>query len=642
MAKTISLNFIAHEYQRVADIKLLNLNDVKIGGVVEGQKGQPPSIDKYLEDKNNKKRIEDYINYILLISLKKLDEMNNNSLYIGCSDVRKERGEKISVFMSSGEPNENSLINGIIGAATVTVENKRHNNMYISPETIKEIKVNIQFESRYDSVYRNKVNESDENINESDENLKDLDEELKDLDDNSNDNSNDTASHFIGNGSMEYPKTKSYFAAMLLTHGEIDNFNDSVYCSNNALFDFLLVDVLFRQIKEARPKGFFRTYRRFEGNDDRLKGTIDIARHIRLNAGQKNGKVAYSYRANTVNNYLNVLILKAFTYVKKKYPGLVNRKLDKETTVRDFFNALCYEVNEQEVSLQKAISNNLKPISHPYYKEYEAVRVTCLRILRNDSISIFDSTNGEVNGFLYYAPDLWEDYLKSCFDVCKGELAVSAQDSKKYIAKSNSDGYLFTSRPDFLCTSMPDFSFYNRNGEAMLILDAKLRPVWQYIISNESLFQRKYRKEFGLSEDIDKCIRDMVVLGTNSTGVVFPMDESWSQRKYIKELLRSEELEQYMGTIKRTFSKASETTYFYTLPHIIPKSIDFPSYNEWKKRFNIYRKLFIISMIRVIFAYAPNEELEIKGKKYFAEIVEIRENDPDAYQKWLEEEEAEK
>ena len=548
MSKTISLNFIAHDYQRVADIKLLNF-DFEIGGVT-GKQGRPSKIDKYLENENYRKKVEKYIDFLLLKSLEILDKEDDTSLYIGCSDVRKKRNEKISVFMNRGVHNEDSRINGVIGAATVIVDNDKFNGMSISGAD--ELMVNIQFESRYDSVYVNKNEDSNDKL---------------------------ISSHFSANkeSTVGY-KTKSYFAAMLLTHGEIDIINDSVYCSNNALFDFLLIDILFRQIKEANPKGLFRTYRRFEKNDDRLKGTIDISRHIRLNGGQNNGKVAYIYKANTVNNYLNVLILKAFKYVKKKYPGIINRKLDKETTVRDFFNTLCYEVNEQEVSLQNAVSNNIKPISHPFYKEYEAVRITCLRILRNDSISIFDSTNGAVNGFLYYAPDLWEDYLKSCFDVCKGNLYISEQSTKKYISNNSGDNYL--------CTSMPDFYFYN-NEKVVLILDAKLKPRWQYIINNESLFSRKYSEEFSLTEDIDKCIRDMVVFGANSTGVVFPMDEM-------------EMPEQYMGTIKRNISEYSNA-YFYTLPHIIPKSMDYSSYNEWKKKFNIYRKQFISMISENIF-----------------------------------------
>ena len=244
MAKTISLNFIAHDYQRVADIKLLNYSEIKINGAKKDQQQQQK---------------ENYIDSLLLDSLEKLDKMDDSSLYIGCSDVRKKRKEKISVFMSSGAHTKDSLINGIIGAATVIVDNKKYNGMNIGGK-FEKIKVNIQFESRYDSAYRNLMD-----------------------------------SHLvIGKDAAPDPKTKSYFAATLLTHGEIDNFNDSVYCSNNALFDFLLVDILFKQIKEANPKGLFRTYRRFEKNDDRLKGTIDISRHIRLNAGQNNGKVAYS------------------------------------------------------------------------------------------------------------------------------------------------------------------------------------------------------------------------------------------------------------------------------------------------------------------------------------------------------------
>ena len=44
---------------------------------------------------------------------------------------------------------------------------------------------------------------------------------------------------------------------------------------------------------------------------------------------------------------------------------------------------------------------NLSSISHPVYIEYEALRKICLRILRNEGVSIFDGISSDkVEGIL--------------------------------------------------------------------------------------------------------------------------------------------------------------------------------------------------------------------------------------------------
>lgn len=88
-------------------------------------------------------------------------------------------------------------------------------------------------------------------------------------------------------------------------------------CDIGFSLDTLLVSMFLHQLNCAAKKGFYRTYRTYKKNDSRLRGTIDIPRHLKENLLLNNGKVAYSYREYTVDNPVNELIFAAYYYVKK-------------------------------------------------------------------------------------------------------------------------------------------------------------------------------------------------------------------------------------------------------------------------------------------------------------------------------------
>lgn len=100
---------------------------------------------------------------------------------------------------------------------------------------------------------------------------------------------------------------KPYFLATMLLRNGIKLNPDTISSDFDIFYDFLLLFWFKEQLKNAYLKGHFRTYRRFERNDDRLKGSININNHIKWNLGQGNGKVGYSFRENTVNNFMNLL-----------------------------------------------------------------------------------------------------------------------------------------------------------------------------------------------------------------------------------------------------------------------------------------------------------------------------------------------
>ena len=85
------------------------------------------------------------------------------------------------------------------------------------------------------------------------------------------------------------------------------------------ILEQLLAFVFAAQIERAYRKGLYRRYRTYECNDSKVKGKIDITRHIRLNP-LNNGKIAYSYREYTADNDVNKMIFTAYTYLQKRHP----------------------------------------------------------------------------------------------------------------------------------------------------------------------------------------------------------------------------------------------------------------------------------------------------------------------------------
>ena len=88
------------------------------------------------------------------------------------------------------------------------------------------------------------------------------------------------------------------------------------------ILEQLLAFVFAAQIERAYRKGLYRRYRTYECNDSKVKGKIDITRHIRLNP-LNNGKIAYSYREYTADNDVNKMIFTAYTYLQKRHPNIM-------------------------------------------------------------------------------------------------------------------------------------------------------------------------------------------------------------------------------------------------------------------------------------------------------------------------------
>ena len=396
---------------------------------------------------------------------------------------------------------------------------------------------------------------------------------------------------------------KPYFLSTMLLRDKLELSDNMIPNNEDEIFDYLLLFWFKEQLQKACLKGYYKSYRRFEKNDDKIKGAINIAEHIKLNMGQKNGRIAYSYRENTINNYLNQLIVAAYYHLKTKYRDLVLDNFDNNIDLKNAIMFLSSETGFSGARSNFLLNKNVKQISHPFFTEYEQLRIICLRILRDEGISIFDGeSEKETQGILFYLPELWEIFLEdevirkglSKEITCKTQFEVKnfgykQDDTEKYIFKQKT-------YPDyvFLCDNCP-----------FMILDAKCKPKWEKIFKESSISGI----ETGMG-DYNKCIRDMVATNSHATGVIFPTNIEVTDGD-IK------------NNLKHPISEYNETDFFYTIPIQIPKVKENDTYTEWSEGFyhNIKSGIEIVKDVVL-----KENEFAKKSREIYESIKKFRRN----------------
>lgn len=368
---------------------------------------------------------------------------------------------------------------------------------------------------------------------------------------------------------------KPYFLATMLLYDKLMLSKNMVPSNEEEIYDYLLLFRFKEQLQQACLKGLFRTYRRFERNDEKLRGAIDIARHIKLNAGQNNGKIAYSYRENTTNNFLNYLIVAAYTHLKEKYYDLVVENIDSNFDLLSVINQLKNDTGFIKGGLRSIISKNLRAITHPLYTEYEELRITSIKILRDEGLSIFDGKEDDTEGILFYVPDLWESFLENAMDKhldCLRKSTVKLKSQEILYALSRPGSHTNTnSIRNFFFETRPDYVFYNADTPIM-VLDAKFRPAWEDSIRNHNSIS-------SLLDDFTKSLRDMCDFGVHHAGVIFPFCVGENDNA----LFSPKKIEQI---IKHSISRYNTTDSFYTIPIRVPSSKNISSYSEWRSEFD--------------------------------------------------------
>lgn len=371
---------------------------------------------------------------------------------------------------------------------------------------------------------------------------------------------------------------KPYFLNTLL-FGEIQSLSNSFVKSSDDYLSNLLLFSFIEKYKEAyATKGYFKNYHSFKGNDYKLKGSIDIARHINLNAGLNNGKVAYSYKEKSENNFLNHLIVEAYECLKRKNNSQANQVLAIHRDLKESLESLKYIIKFPEYSRRILISKNINSLSNPYFTEYEDLRRICIKILRNEGLSpISGSQHEEVEGILMYVPRLWEKFIEKYLS----GVSYKAQDEIKVFSAMN-NGVFGTS-------TFPDYVFYE-GKRPFMILDAKFKPGWLNAVKTGNISDI-------LRPDYDKCLRDMVSINSSITGVIFPVKE---RIEYCEDgFMIDNQKYYYMHSI----SEYNTRTEFFTFPVSIPEITG--NYEAWRIALDRQNSYLFSIISKIIRAHKP-------------------------------------
>ncbi len=176
-----------------------------------------------------------------------------------------------------------------------------------------------------------------------------------------------------------------------------------------AIFDFVLFLFPFF-LNRAMSQGLYKEYVSRQYNDSRVRGVIDVSRHIRLNI-PFTGNIAYKTREHTADNNLTELVRHTIEHIRTKDfgAGILSRDEETKSNVGIIVDATgSYEKRDRG----RIISHNLRSKIHPYYSEYEPLRRLCLQILRQEEIK-YGKDDDTVYGVLFDGAWLWEEYLNT-------------------------------------------------------------------------------------------------------------------------------------------------------------------------------------------------------------------------------------
>ena len=234
---------------------------------------------------------------------------------------------------------------------------------------------------------------------------------------------------------------------------------------DNRLFNFLLF--LFPcYLKAAMRKGLYKQYISCRYNDGNVKGTIDIARQIRINT-PFTGNVAYTQREFSYDNALMELVRHTIEFIKHKpYGNMILSKVKEEVQL-----VIDVTSKYEPYSRTKIIEQNKRNmVHHAYYREYLSLQRLCILILQRQKHQIGTGSR-QIYGVLVDGAWLWEEYLYLLIDeFFYHPMNKSGKGAQRLF--ENNNGLIY---PDFI----------SKNNTERMIADAKYKP-------NENIGNRDY------------------------------------------------------------------------------------------------------------------------------------------------------
>ncbi|HIZ89326.1 MAG TPA: McrC family protein [Candidatus Mucispirillum faecigallinarum] len=265
----------------------------------------------------------------------------------------------------------------------------------------------------------------------------------------------------------------------------------------NKAFQFL--PYLFKYyFLQALNQGLYKKYVWKKYNDSRVKGTIDIARHIKHNF-IFTGNIAYNVREHSYDNNINQLIRHTIEYIDNlEMFRMMLESEDMADLVQDIRRITpTYSAKNR----QQVINDNLKSDIHPYYSEYEPLRQICLQILMEDDELKYGRQENKIYGILFDVSWLWEEYLNTLIEqIDKSFIHTYNKSKKNSIHMLENNGW--SAYPDYYSTDLN------------IVMDAKYKRVHDKGIAKID------------SEDRMQIISYMHILGVNKGVFLHPSESN--------------------------------------------------------------------------------------------------------------------
>lgn len=216
--------------------------------------------------------------------------------------------------------------------------------------------------------------------------------------------------HKKDNGEVD-PSSPDYFLYYMLQKVFSVNVFSLEHASSreDKILDFLLFLFPY-MLKNAMSQGLYKEYRRFQHDDDRVKGTIDVNRYIRSDIPFR-GNISYTTREHSYDNTITQLIRHTIEYIKHHPFGhaILNNDIATIENVRQIVTATpTYSLRDR----QRVLNANRRPKVHPYFTKYRELQQLCVQILRHESLK-YGEEKDKIHGVLFDGAWLWEEYLNT-------------------------------------------------------------------------------------------------------------------------------------------------------------------------------------------------------------------------------------
>lgn len=315
---------------------------------------------------------------------------------------------------------------------------------------------------------------------------------------------------------------------------------------NDTMFNFLLF--LFPYyLKCAMRRGLFKKYISCRYNDGNVKGTIDIARHIKNNIPFV-GNIAYNQREFSYDNSLMELVRHTIEFIKRKSYGnnLLIKVKDEVELVTNATRGYAQHDRQKFIELNKK-----EIVKHAYFREYFELQRICLLILQRRKYRIGFGTQ-QIYGILFDGAWLWEEYINSLIkDAFYHPMNKRRMGAQRLFSKNI--GLIY---PDFI----------GRNNKACIIADAKYKPI-DNIKSSDYLQILAYMFRFGAkagyylypeAEGIDD-VRLWLNSGTTYEGNVVSRRDVCVTKHGLKIPVEADSYESFVSKIRKSECEFCQT-----------------------------------------------------------------------------------